>query len=140
LIIHSFKFNIVNILLSMSDFAYPLMWSHVQLPGDEPLQQDELPDYYKQEFKYQYSNFQREEYFYDDSNYFGNPFEEDFQSKREYEEEANENYSILGLKRSASDEDIKQAFREKALATHPDKGGDEEEFKKVREAYECLIS
>ena len=122
----------------MKDIAYPLMWSHVSTP-DAPMEPPEpLPDYYKQEFKYQYSNFEREEYFYDDSNYFGNPFE-DFQSKREYEEEANENYSVLGLKRSASDEDIKQAFREKALATHPDKGGDPEEFKKVREAYECLI-
>tara|TARA_R110001592_G_scaffold98342_1_gene281029 strand:- start:10807 stop:11178 length:372 start_codon:yes stop_codon:yes gene_type:complete len=123
----------------MSDFAYPLMWSHVQLPGDKPLQQDDLPDYYSG-CKYNYTNFERDENFFDDSNYFGNPFEEDFQSKREYEEEENENYSVLGLKRSASDEDIKQAFRQKARETHPDKGGDPEEFKKVREAYECLIS
>ena len=54
-------------------------------------------------------------------------------------EEEDCNYSVLGLKRSASDEDIKQAFRTKARETHPDKGGDPEEFRKVREAYECLI-
>ena len=124
----------------MKDIAYPLMWSHVSTPDAPMKPQEPLPEYYKQEFKYQYSNFQREEYFYDDSNYFGNPFEDDFKSKREYMEVENNNYSVLGLKRSASDEDIKQAFRKKARETHPDKiGGDGEEFRKVREAYECLI-
>ena len=60
-------------------------------------------------------------------------FEEDFCDEED-------NYSILGLKRSASQEDIKNAFRQKARETHPDKiGGDGEEFKRVREAYECLI-
>ncbi len=123
----------------MKDVAYPLMWSHVSTP-DAPMEAPEpLPEYYQTSFKYHYSNFQREEYFYDDSNYFGNPFEDDFKSKREYEQEEDSNYSILGLKRSASDEDIKQAFRTKAKETHPDKGGDVEEFRKVREAYECLI-
>ena len=127
----------------MKDVAYPLMWSHVSTPDAPMKQPDPLPEYYKQEFKYQYSNFEREEYFYDDSNYFGNPFADegdDFKSKREYMQEEYDNYSVLGLKRSASDEDIKQAFREMALRTHPDKGGDPEEFRKVREAYECLIS
>ena len=117
---------------------YPLMFSMTA----EDQGTTELPDHYQGETnKYKYSNFEEEEYFYSDSNFYGNPFEEDFRSQREYEQEENENYSVLGLKRSASDEDIKQAFREKALETHPDKiGGDGEEFKKVREAYECLIS
>ncbi len=127
----------------MSSFAHPLMWSHVLLPGEKPFS-NELPEYYKGDpfaYRYKYSNFEREEHFYDDSNYFGNPFEDDFKSRREYQEEENENYSVLGLKRSASQEDIKQAFRDKARETHPDKiGGDGEEFRKVREAYECLIS
>ena len=122
--------------------AYPLMWSHVSTP-DSPMKPPEpLPEYYQTSQKYHYSNFEREEYFYDDSNYFGNPFAdegEEFKSRREYMEEEDNNYSVLGLKRSASDEDIKQAFRKKALETHPDKGGDVEEFRKVREAYECLI-
>ncbi len=122
--------------------AHPLMWSHVLLPGDKPFSK-ELPEYYKGDpfaYRYKYSNFEREEHFYDDSNFFGNPFEDDFKSQREYREEEDENYSILGLKRSASQEDIKQAFRAKARETHPDKiGGDGEEFRKVREAYENLI-
>ena len=124
----------------MSYHAYPLMFSHVCTDKNKPITNEPLPEYYQTSFKYHYSNFERNEYFYDDSNYFGNPFEDDFKSKREYYEEENNNYSVLGLKRSASDEDIKQAFRQKALETHPDKpGGDAEEFRKVREAYECLI-
>jgi len=127
----------------MSSFAYPMMWSHVLLKGEKPFS-TELPEHYKGDpfaYRYKYSNFEREEYFYNDSNYFGNPFEDDFKSKREYMEEEETNYSVLGLKRSASQEEIKQAFREKARETHPDKiGGDGEEFRKVREAYECLIS
>ncbi len=123
--------------------ANPLMWSHVLLPGDKPWSK-ELPEHYQGDpfaYRYKYSNFEREEHFYNDSNFFGNPFEDDFKSQREYREEEDENYSLLGLKRSASQEDIKQAFRDKARETHPDKiGGDGEEFRKVREAYECLIS
>lgn len=123
----------------MSYHAYPLMFSHVCTDKNNPLITEPLPEYYQTSCKYNYSNFERNENFFDDSNFFGNPFEDDFKSKREYQEEEDENYSVLGLKRSASDEDIKQAFREKALETHPDKGGDPNEFRKVREAYENLI-
>ncbi len=123
----------------MSYHAYPLMFSHVCTDNNNHMIRAELPEYYQTSCKYNYSNFERNENFFDDSNFFGNPFEDDFKSKREYQEEEDENYSVLGLKRSASDEDIKQAFREKALETHPDKGGDPNEFRKVREAYENLI-
>jgi hypothetical protein len=124
--------------LFMKDCAYPLMWSHIQLKGEPPIKTEPLPDYYQTGYKYHYSNFEREESWYDDSNFFGNPFQDDFKDHRQDLEE-DENYSVLGLKRSASDEDIKQAFREKALLCHPDKGGDPEDFRKVREAYENLI-
>ena len=118
---------------------YPLMFSLGNVnheKGEEP------PEHYQGDpfaFRYKYNYFEEEEHWYSDSNFFDNPFE-DFRSKREYQEEENENYKVLGLKKSASQEEIKLAFREKAMKTHPDKGGDEEEFKKVREAYECLIS
>ena len=122
---------------------YPMMWSHVHINGETPEKpKTELPKYYEGETYFRYNNFQHDredEHFYDDSNYFGNPFEDDFKSQREYKEEVNDNYSVLGLKRSASDEDIKKAFRDKARETHPDKGGDPDEFRKVREAYENLI-
>ena len=52
---------------------------------------------------------------------------------------ANEDYyAILGVARSASEEEIKRAFRKKAHELHPDKGGDTEAFKKVNEAYQVL--
>ena len=112
--------------------AYPFMFSKAE---NEPMKG--LPERYRGNpyFCYEF----KEEHFFDDSNFYGNPFESDFKSKRKYEEEEDDNYSVLGLKRSASDEDIRAAFREKALETHPDKGGDPEDFRKVRQAYECLV-
>ena len=47
-------------------------------------------------------------------------------------------YKVLELDRDASLADIKKAYRRKAMVLHPDKGGDEEEFKKLNEAYEVL--
>jgi len=47
-------------------------------------------------------------------------------------------YSILGVDKSASKEDIKKAFRAKAHEYHPDKGGDEAKFKEINEAYQIL--
>jgi len=47
-------------------------------------------------------------------------------------------YEILGLKPNATEDEIKKAYRKNALKHHPDKGGNEEEFKKISEAYEIL--
>jgi molecular chaperone DnaJ len=48
-------------------------------------------------------------------------------------------YDILGVQKSASEEDIKKAFRKLAQKYHPDKkGGDEAKFKEVSEAYSVL--
>lgn len=51
----------------------------------------------------------------------------------------NEYYDILGIKRTATEREIKKAYRDKAMRTHPDKGGDTEEFKKLAEAYEVSM-
>lgn len=47
-------------------------------------------------------------------------------------------YTLLGVSQSSSDADIKKAHRKAALQHHPDKGGDEEKFKEINEAYEVL--
>ncbi|CAH8666255.1 DnaJ (Hsp40), sub B, member 12, variant 3 [Schistosoma haematobium] len=50
-------------------------------------------------------------------------------------------YEILGVSRTASDEEIKKAFKLHALKFHPDKNrapGAAEAFKKIKKAYEVL--
>ncbi len=48
-------------------------------------------------------------------------------------------YSVLGVDKNASQEDIKKAFRKHAHKYHPDKeGGDEAKFKEINEAYQVL--
>ena len=47
-------------------------------------------------------------------------------------------YDILGVSKSASDKEIKSAFRKLAQKYHPDAGGDEAKFKEISEAYETL--
>lgn len=47
-------------------------------------------------------------------------------------------YTILGLEKNATQEDIKKAYREKSKKHHPDKGGSEDTFKKINEAYSTL--
>lgn len=48
-------------------------------------------------------------------------------------------YEILGLKRGASSDEIKKAFRKLAAQFHPDKKtGDEAKFKEISEAYAVL--
>jgi molecular chaperone DnaJ len=48
-------------------------------------------------------------------------------------------YSILGVQKTASEEDLKKAYRKLAHQHHPDKaGGNEAKFKEINEAYQVL--
>ena len=50
-------------------------------------------------------------------------------------------YEILGVSKRATDEQLKSAFRKKALEYHPDRNKSkdaEEKFKEINEAYQIL--
>lgn len=51
---------------------------------------------------------------------------------------AKDYYAILGVSKSASEDEIKKAFRRAAHEHHPDKGGDASKFKDINEAYQIL--
>lgn len=46
-----------------------------------------------------------------------------------------EAFAVLGLPETASEAEVRRAYREKVKEAHPDQGGDEAEFRRVREAY-----
>jgi len=55
----------------------------------------------------------------------------DIMSKRDY-------YEVLGINKNSTQDEIKKAYRKQSMEHHPDRGGNEEIFKEVAEAYETL--
>lgn len=49
-------------------------------------------------------------------------------------------YKTLGVKKTATLEEITRMYRIKSMMYHPDRGGDPEKFRKLRAAYEALKS
>ena len=47
-------------------------------------------------------------------------------------------YALLGIEATATLDDVKAAFRKKALAHHPDRGGDAAAFMAVKRAYDAI--
>jgi len=51
---------------------------------------------------------------------------------------SNNHYELLGVKRTATAQEIASAFRERARSAHPDKGGDPAHFLRLKHAREVL--
>lgn len=49
-----------------------------------------------------------------------------------------DHYQTLGVKRDASPDEIKKAYRKLASQHHPDKGGDKHKFQEIEQAYRTL--
>lgn len=49
-----------------------------------------------------------------------------------------DHYETLGVSKDASSKEIKTAYRKLAMKHHPDKGGDQEQFKRITGAYDIL--
>jgi len=49
-------------------------------------------------------------------------------------------YEILEISQTATTEEIKKAYKKKAMKFHPDKGGDPEKFKEISAAHEVLTN
>lgn len=47
-------------------------------------------------------------------------------------------YNILGVSKTASQDEIKRAYKKLAVSNHPDKGGDEKKFQEISNAYDVL--
>lgn len=49
-----------------------------------------------------------------------------------------DHYAVLGVSKLATDAEIKSAYRRRVKETHPDVGGDQDEFRLVQAAYETI--
>jgi molecular chaperone DnaJ len=47
-------------------------------------------------------------------------------------------YKVLGVEENSTQDEIKKAYRKLAVQYHPDKGGSEDKFKEISEAYDTL--
>jgi len=84
-------------------------------------------------YKEEQDRQERAEYF---KNFFKGFFGFDPTGEEEPEKQNTEYpYSVFGLKRGASKDEVKKAYRKLVLQKHPDKGGSNEEFRILQEAW-----
>ena len=116
-----------------------MKYSFFDLWGDGAKKPEDLPKHYETSYDYRNSTQNSGEGWFEDERPDNFNFDFSFSDDEdgcgaEQEEEYPE--CVFGLKKSDSQEDMKKAYREAMLNSHPDKGGDPEEFRKYREAWE----
>jgi hypothetical protein len=72
--------------------------------------------------------------------FFGGFFGFDSEEKEPEKVNPDYPYNVFGLKKSASNDDIKKAYRKAVLKAHPDRGGSNEAFRRIREAWDYFKS
>lgn len=99
---------------------------------------NKLPDYYHDYEQYMQDRKREQEEKYQDrfNNFFKGFFGFDTDDSNKESLAEDYPYNVFGLKRSASDDDVKKAYRKAVLKAHPDRGGSNELFRKIREAWE----
>ena len=130
----------MNIAFPLSSYPSEGKWE--SLPDFYNEYQQNLDDRIKKE-KAEQEAKQKKDY-YKFFKHFFETFEEDEGERRhpidfEFEEHDDEYpFSVFGLKKSASQEDMKKAYHKAARDTHPDKTGEntEDEFREIQEAFE----
>merc|ERR1719401_1645054 len=50
-----------------------------------------------------------------------------------------DHYAVLGLPRTATDKELKTAYRKACLRLHPDKGGDKAQFQQLQDSYARIL-
>jgi len=118
--------------------------SFFDLWNDHKINEKDLPEYYQTSKKYINTNRDSGEGWAKEEswNFSGFGFtgfedtEYDNDMSHPYECEDDYPQCVFGLKRSSSYEEMKKAYRKAILESHPDKGGDPEEFRIYRKAWE----
>lgn len=118
--------------------------SFFDLWNDHKINEKDLPEYYETSQSYINTNrdigegwAKEESWNFKYSGFTG--FEDtkyDNDMSHPYECEDEYPQCVFGLKRSSSYEEMKKAYRKAILESHPDKGGDPEEFRIYRRAWE----
>jgi DnaJ-class molecular chaperone len=118
-----------------------MKYSFFDMWHDQQSKPEDLPKHYETAHDYINHNHNKEEGWFKDEKdpYFNFTFTDE-EEEEEYQFDGDDYPEcVFGLKKSNSQEDMKKAYREAMLNSHPDKGGDAEEFRKYREAWEDYL-
>lgn len=121
--------------------------SFFDLWNDHKINEKDLPEYYETSQSYINTNRDSGEGWSEEESWsfsgfgftgFADYSETKYDNDMSHPYECEDEYPqcVFGLKKSSSYEEMKKAYRDAILRSHPDKGGDPEEFRIYRQAWE----